>query len=459
VSRTEWDVREFGASGDGRALDTDALQAAIDACSSAGGGRVVVPAGRYLTGTVYLKSDVELHLRAGARLVGSADRADYNPDDAVPEDPPITIENATGAHLIIAYRQRNVAITGHGVIDGNSGAFFGPAPADAAPEGYRYKAANQPVLTWRPGQMVFFFGCERVTVTDVALVDSPYWTLYVFGCRDVRVSGITIDNPPTTQNGDGIDVVSCRDVRISDCLIRSGDDSLVLRTRPIDDDSLPVTGPICENVTVTNCILSSPCNAIRIGVADGTVRRCVLSNIVIDNSRTGINMICRYSDRVASGTCIEDVHFADVVMDVCLPVVVGVGEGAERPAAIRDVSFSRFHIRASAGAQVAGSSQVPVERVRFDDIDWTVVGGTENLELVDAVPPQLARHGYHGKAGRPALPYALYGTGLADAEFHRLRFRWERPSPVWRSGLHVVESVRTREGGVSGHTPVRGETD
>ncbi len=105
-------VHDFGAVGDGKARDHHAIQSTIDACADAGGGRVIVSAGRYCCGTIFLKSHVELHLLAGACIVGSPDRDDYNRDDVFLENHVFDIEDVIGAHLVIAYRCHDVAITG-----------------------------------------------------------------------------------------------------------------------------------------------------------------------------------------------------------------------------------------------------------------------------------------------------------------------------------------------------------
>src|SRR5690625_68544 len=115
-----FNVKDYGAVGSGEVKDTEAIQQTIDACAAAGGGTVLLPAGRYLSGTIYLKSNMNLHLSGGATLVGSTDREDYNADDVFPENYASVRDQATGAHLIIAYLQVNVSITGTGTIDGNS---------------------------------------------------------------------------------------------------------------------------------------------------------------------------------------------------------------------------------------------------------------------------------------------------------------------------------------------------
>src|SRR5690554_3997456 len=126
----DFDVRQFGAVGDGAALDTPAIQAAIDRCHAGGGGRVVISAGRYRSGTIFLKDSVDLHLVAGATLLGSPDRKDYDECAAFPESIGNVVEKSSGAHLIVAYRVSNVAITGRGRIDGNAEGFFFPLSPD-----------------------------------------------------------------------------------------------------------------------------------------------------------------------------------------------------------------------------------------------------------------------------------------------------------------------------------------
>jgi len=425
-------VRDFGAVGDGTSKDTVALQTAIDTCAADGGGTVIVQAGNYLTGTLFLKSNVELHLQAGATLRGSPDRGDYNADDVFPENGVFPFERVSGAHLIIAYRAENVSITGRGTIDGNSSSFFEPLPDGKRTGSYRSHSGNFPIRDWRPGQMVFFSLCRNVAVCDVSLVDSPYWTLFLHGCDDVTIRAVTVTNPPQTANGDGIDIDCCANVTISDCIVRSGDDSITLRG---NTRVLGIPKP-CENVTITNCVLSSPCNAIRVGVGDGVIRNCTISNIVITDSRTGINMVCRYSDRVPVGTCIENIRFSDFIIDAVLPIQVIEGAGAAEPAGIRDVSFSRFRVTGEAGFYIGGNPGLPIRHIQFNDWDVSLRGGAENCQLVEAVPYPYPVHGHPGTNGRPALPCAIYGTHLHDARFSNVRVRWaDDLSPVWRDGL------------------------
>lgn len=434
-------VTDFGTKGNGQANDTAALQAALDACGNAGGGMVLVPPGTYRTGTLYLRDRVELHLLAGATLLGSADRTDYNADDVCPENQAFATENVTGAHLVIGYGVTGAAITGCGTIDGNSAVFFGPLPEDKPAIGYRYKRANFPVRDWRPGQMVWFCNCRDVAVRDVSLVNAPYWTLMFFGCENVRVRGLRITNPPETANGDGIDVDCCRDVTISDCLIATGDDCITLRGNP----ARLGREQACENVVVSNCVLRTPCNCVRVGVGDGVVRNCSLTNLVMTEGRTGINLVCRYSERSLRGTRIENVSFANLTMDVVVPL--HLIHSIHTPdlaadAGVRGLSIRDVRAHATAGSYIGGTPDNPARDVCLQDWDLHLGEGTDNESLVAAVPFPYRTDSCPGLDGRPALPAAIYARYIQGLRFRDFRVHWgENLGKVWRHALWLEDGV------------------
>ncbi|MFO8079750.1 MAG: glycosyl hydrolase family 28 protein [Armatimonadota bacterium] len=423
-----YNVRDFDAAGDGETLDTAAIQAAIDACTEAGGGVVLVPPGTYVTGTIFLKSRVNLHLAAGATVLGSTRRDDYNPDDIFPENPVFSRENVTGAHLVIAYKAEQVSITGQGTIDGNSSAFFETLPPEEVTTTYRNKSRNFPIAEWRPGQMLLFCRCSDVSVRNVTLINSPYWTLLLLGCTRVRIRGLNITNPPQTANGDGIDIDCCRDVTVSDCIITSGDDSITLRgnSRLLGEHAQP-----CENVTVSNCVLSTPCNAVRVGVGDGEIRNCTLSNIVIRESRNGISFNSAYSERSAHGTRIENVHFANIVMDVILPMNMVLGVHAKPPGMIRNVSLTNLHVSAREGFHICGNPGHRVEDIRLEDVRVELSG--------DDVDP-----GFSGDspktAGLMSVPAVLYAREVSGLRLSDFQVRWGEVGESWRSAIEVEDS-------------------
>jgi len=436
------DVRLSGAVGDGRVKDTAALQRAIDACAAQGGGVVWVPAGNYLTGTLYLKSRVTLHLAAGATLVASPHRADYNADDVFAENRVFAREQVSGAHLIIAYRQSQVAIVGQGTIDGQSAAFFEPLPPEELTTSYRRKQRNFPIRDWRPGQMIFFCLCQDVAVRDVELRDAPYWTLFLHGCRRAQIRGLRISNPPQTANGDGIDLDCCQDVTVSDCLIESGDDCLTLRANatPLGDEAMD-----CAHVVVTNCVFSSPCNALRIGVGDGVVRDCSLSNIVVKESRTGISVVACYSDRSAHGARLENLHFANFTMDTVMPINLLLGPHAKPPAAIRDVSFSHFNLVARQGCFFGGNPGHRVRDLQLHEVDLRLTGGDLN--------PQFRAADAHPGGGTRGVPSGLLVSEVDGLRIDGLRVRWEEVSGDWQHAVAIARSARVDLAGVVATPP------
>lgn len=367
-----YDIKSFGAKGDGIAKDTRAVQSALDACAQSGGGTVLVPPGIFLCGTLYLRDHTTLHLEAGATIRGSPDLADYNADDAYPQNGFCKEENWTGAHLLIALEARQVALTGQGTIDGNSAAFFGP-PLHNRP-GFSIKDR-------RPGQMICFVECTHVTIRDVSLVNATSWTLFLHGCESCIVSGIRISNPRGTPNGDGLDIDSCRDVTVSDCIIRSSDDSITLRG---NNAGLKQPNRACENVVVTNCLLSSGTCGIRVGVGDGIVRNCRVSNCVMTDCRTGIHMISSYAAGFEGGDkkgcTIERIAFSNLTLDAKMPFWILSGDS--QTAAIRDISFSHLRISARMGGYIAGSRPGLISDLLFSDLD---------LDFTEADLPPLPR--------------------------------------------------------------------
>jgi polygalacturonase len=259
---------------DNETLNTAAIQATIDACHGAGGGTVWCGPGDFRTGALQLKSRVELHLATGCRLKGSPDLAAYAPmvapgfhADRAPE--------ASSQSLLWAVDAEDIAITGNGTIDGAGLAFY----EDPTGEG---KLAKPPTPRPRIGM---FYRCRDVRIMDTDFVDSPCWTLWLMRCEGVTIQRITITGNRRMRNVDGIDIDACRDVTISDCRFDTEDDCLVLRAiQHVYDE--PVT---CENVVISNCILRSGCQGVRVGCpSDGTIRNCTFANLVIESSNNGI---------------------------------------------------------------------------------------------------------------------------------------------------------------------------
>lgn len=279
------------ALGDTRlVLETAEIQAAIDAASASGGGRVAIPAGVHHTGALRLRSGIELHLEAGALLQFVADPALYPPVEARWEGAPRTIHQP----CLYAAGETGVSITGLGCIDGHGAPWW-----DAFREGTRLEHP-------RP-TLIGLHGCERVTIRDVTLRNSPSWTVHPLLCNGVTVDNVVIANPADSPNTDGIDPESCRNVHISGCHIDVGDDCIAIKA---GTEASPERVP-CENITITNCTMVRGHGGVVIGSEmSGGVRDVVISNCVFEGTDRGI----RIKSRRGRGGVVEDIRITNLVM-------------------------------------------------------------------------------------------------------------------------------------------------
>lgn len=273
-----FNIRDFGADVDAAPLlNRKAIQAAVDS-ATVNGGTVVVPAGTWCTGTIELKSNVELHLEKGAVLLGSTDRNDYNEDDIFPENPSSPSEEWSGAHLIYAYEAENIAITGEGVINGRGSSFFGDCEESSCGVWYKYGIKLHPVDSdwYRPGIMIAFFHSRNIRLEDVTFADSTSWNCHV-SCSDGLVARrVKILSDRTIANTDGFSIDCTRNVLIESCIIKTADDSFAIRA---SSKAYASTHP-CEHIRIRDCDVWSSCNGIRFGVGAGDIR-----DIVVDDCR------------------------------------------------------------------------------------------------------------------------------------------------------------------------------
>jgi polygalacturonase len=320
-----FNVADFGAAADGRTKDTAAIARAIAACSKAGGGTVCFPAGRYLTGSIVLESNITLWLEAGAELLYSADPSD---SPLVPSRWESTNAYTHGA-LIYANGKENVAVTGRGTINGQglnwwwrNGRYDRSRAAAVAParEAWlglyrRIEAGEKPGIGefalaaeyLRPS-LVQFYGCRNVLVEGVTLTESPMWMLHPVYCENVSIRGVSFKS--TGPNGDGVDVDSCRDVRISDCFFSTGDDCVVIKSGRNADGAR--TARPTEHVTITNCVMYKGHGAIVVGSETaGDIRDVVASNIVARGTDRGI----RIKSMVGRGGVIENLRFDNFLIE------------------------------------------------------------------------------------------------------------------------------------------------
>ena len=370
-----YNILDYGAKGDGSTLNTKSIQSAIDACAKGGGGTIFFPAGKYVSGTLFLKSYITLYLDAGAVLTGSKNLDDY----------PVTVSNVrsytdnyTDKSLIYGEELEHIAIIGQGMMDGNGASFKGP-----------YKV--------RP-YMIRIINCKNVLVKDVTLINSPMWVQHFMACRDVNIDGITV-NSRVNSNNDGIDIDGCNDVRISNCEIISGDDAIVLKST-LDKS--------CSNVTITNCVMSSDCNAFKLGTeTNGGFQNITLSNCTIyDTHLAGITL------QLVDGGTLNRVSISNITMNnVGSAIFIRLGNRA-RPFNEKGAKPGMGHLSnviisnvqaanaGNTGCSITGLPGCPVENISLENIRVTFLGGgTQDLvkREIPEIPESYPEYGMFGK--------------------------------------------------------------
>lgn len=287
----EYIVTDFGAKGDGRTDDAPAIQQAIDACSRAGGGSVIFPAGKtFMAGPLRMASHVDLHMQPNSTLLA-------NPDEGVYRLSAFGANEGEGMMWLWGKDLENFSISGTGRIDGNAVAFMGAELHDS----FELK----PVTTFDPRPHVLtLINARKVKIRDVTVSNSAYWTIHLVGCYDVAISDISLLNNLKVRNGDGIDVDHSRKVRITGCFIESGDDCICLKNRREYEEYGP-----CQDITVTNCIMTSRSCAVKIGSENmDSISRVMFDNCVITASNRGIGIQNR-----DEGT-VSDVTFSNITL-------------------------------------------------------------------------------------------------------------------------------------------------
>ena len=421
-------ITEFGAVGDGVTLNTQAIQAAVDSCAASGGGTVVVPPGVFSTGTVFLKSRITLQLEAGAVLKGSPRIDDYCADDAYPQNWPCAKEGWRGAHLLAAIDCEDVTVTGPGTVDGNCDAFFTKEPVERAwggtlcwARGVRVTDTAKAEL--RPGQMMVFVQCRRVRVTDLNLRNSPCWSCFLHGCDEVIVRGCFIDNPVDGINTDGIDIDCCKQVAVSDCVITTGDDAITLRASGSHLIDRPA---VCEDVTVTNCVLDSSVCGFSVGVGAGIIRHANISGIVVRYAGTGFLFQSSYG-RLGAGVTMHDISVNGIRGHYMgCPVRIVAGSADAGNAQMRNIRFRDLHTCCAGNIEIKGCPGTRPTDIVFNDCSFETV-----------------KRPYPGVPEK--MPTAFLDLARADSlSFRNCSLRWGEVEPEWRR-TSAVEDVNGLE--------------
>jgi len=299
-----FNVRDFGATGKKTGNARAAVQKAIDICAAAGGGMVYLPPGEYTSGTLHLRSHVRFHIEAGATLYASMNGADF--------------DGGQKAALFYGEDLENISIEGRGTVDGQAEYEYRLSDFDDAyiRENMRLMQAlgkplmrsfprNYPKETIYP-RLVLLIRCKDVRIVGVSFIRSRSWTINPYACERLVIDGVYIySSLKDAVWADGIDPDGCKDVRISNSTIETGDDAIVFYSADIWGPALP-----CENITVTNCRLSSASSAIKF--CDGNsncVRKVTIDNTVITGSNRGIAFM------VFDGGYVSDVVLSNLTIE------------------------------------------------------------------------------------------------------------------------------------------------
>jgi hypothetical protein len=423
----EFLVTKFGAQGNGHLPDTDAIQKAIDTCAAAtpknSTAIVRFPPGRYLSGSLLLKSGVTLHLDQGATLLGITDPNAYRAIDPFTEG----TGHELGFAFIGAVDATNVGIEGSGVIDG---------------QGREVLAALKSGDRNRRPFLVRFVRCTNVTLRDVHLRQSAVWTVHFSQCHNVTAAHVNI-NSHAGANNDGIDIDSCELVHLSDCDIDTGDDSICIKTTSV----LP-----CRDITVTNCRLRSNCATIKIGTESAGdfdnihISQCQL----LDARLAGIKLLS------VDGAHLQNVEISDITMLAGhIPIFLRLGarlrtfrpgDPKKQPGSLGNIRIRNLNATAEGPAiLISGIPEHRVSNVRIQDLQLKLTGGGTEEDAAASLPeaveayPEITMFGRHLPA---AILYARHVDGL---EVSGLQASFDRPDQRPQKVLIDAENVTTPE--------------
>ncbi len=312
-----FNVRDFGAIGDGITLDTAAVQAAVDTCNEKGGGTVFFPEGTYVLGTVHFKSNVEIHISKGATVLGSKSSEDFAPYETDASNTVYQDRSHSYFHhsLFHADSVSDIALTGLGKIDMQSVWEVFPGWARAC-------------------KIVAFKNCTNVVIRDLTMRNATDLAVYFAGCENVRITGLDL-----LVHIDGISPDSCKNVVISDCIIDAGDDGIV----PKSSFTLGKFKAM-ENLAISNCVVKSRCNAIKFGTESNTafINTTITGCVIYDTRYSGIALEC------IDGALIEGFSVSNISMrNVGNPFMIIVMDRKRGPEGttvgeIRNISFSNI---------------------------------------------------------------------------------------------------------------------
>tara|TARA_B110000046_G_scaffold89098_2_gene97238 strand:- start:724 stop:2283 length:1560 start_codon:yes stop_codon:yes gene_type:complete len=434
---TRYNVLDFGAKSDTSIISTDAIQSAIDSCYKNGGGEVYFPAGGYTSGTIVVKSQVDLSIIEGATLYASRDINDYR----------MPLNDATKPVLIYANGAQNISISGRGEINGRAkheykdlkkpDRFIEEITENAEAAGVemkRYYAINPNV------GLINIANCKNVSIRDITVRESSFWSVHLVRSSDIEISAVKVySSLGSGVNADGLDINSCQRVFINNCIIETGDDAIVLKSRYTDP---------CQDVTITNCTLTSSSTALKIGTESrGDFKDISFENCKILNSNRGLSIV------VLDGAKVENVRFSNIDIECkrrhfnwwgnADPIWLYVGKRYDDSTLgeIRNVTIENVTAKGMGTSKVESAEGVRIHDIRFN-----------NIQLHMQVEDYADKRADH----------AFYARALNGLTLNNINVSWqlEQTESKWKSAIYLDEinelklsNTLTRQGLIDSDVP------
>lgn len=435
-----FNVKDYGALGNGQALDSVAIQKAIDACSQAGGGTVYIPEGKYLCGTMHLKSNIHVWLDKGALILGSLNREDFDPYEENPTNCIYQDRSHSYFHhsLFHADNANDIALTGFGKIDMQS-----------AWEDLDFSEfGNGQGQHWCRGcKAIAFKECTNVVIRDLVIRNVTDLAVYFAGCENVTVSGLNI-----LSHVDGISPDCCKNVIISDCIVTTGDDSIV----PKSSYTLGRFQAM-ENLTIANCVIrSSNAAAIKFGTESNAayINSTITGCTIYDTDREGITLMS------ADGARIEGVAISNITMrNVAHPILLMISERLRGPEGstvgeIKNVSISNVMINGpypeTVEAPLAQNSkdhnegnltkkpihlpclliglpESPIRNVSLSNVQFVAPGGGTEADRNAKMNEVRKQYPQAFAYGKKAPVYGLFARDVDNLRLYNVDFTTDKP--------------------------------
>ncbi len=395
-----YQIRDFGAVGDGLHLETAKIQAAVDLAANNGGGTVVFSAGRYLSGTIVLRDNITMRLERGSEIIGSPNIQDYITDNSF---------IFPRWYLIAGKNIKNISIEGGGTINGNG-------------EAFREKEINEVNgrFTLKPERPrgIYFNQSENIRIEGVIICDTPCYSIWLHGCRSMAINGVVIRNNRRHGTSDGIDIDCCENVMVSNCDINAGDDCIALK-----NDACRLGKKMnCERIVINNCILSTRAAAIRIGYESdgGHIRDCTFNNLVINEASRGLLLqslaLPEFEKTRVAGTRIENIAVSNVTLrDVLCPLFIFANKGQN--GYIRQVNLSNWSGESAVGAYIGAYEKGIIEDIYLTNMRLRIAKEIIALSPAEAIAASrlhvLAYKQPEAQEERDLYPNNPEGNGFA----------------------------------------------